>query len=86
LPGGVELVEDIVRVEVPNETTLVGFSDVVRPAGLVADNTMVPVKPPNDVTVIVEVTVWPARKKISFGIAVMPKHGEAVTLTKTTVE
>ena len=70
----------------PERTTLVGFSEAVRTAGLVADNAMVPVKPLNAATVIVEVAVWPAVKVMLVGLAVMLKHGESVTVTRTTVE
>lgn len=59
MPRGVELIEDIVRtdVAVPPSITLVGFSEVERPVGLDADNTMLPVKPLRAAIVMVEVPV-----------------------------
>jgi hypothetical protein len=58
----------------------------VRPAGLVADSTSVPVKPLNAATVIIELPVCPGVKATLVGLAVMLKHEEAVTSTTTTVE
>jgi hypothetical protein len=88
VPGGVELVEDIVRIDVavPPSTTLVGFNETVSPAGLFADNTMAPVNPLMAATVMVEVPVWPGFKVMLDGLAVMLKHGESVTMTETVVE
>ena len=58
----------------------------VRPAGLVAVNAKVPMKPFDATMVIVEVLVWPGARVMPVGLAVMPKHEEAVTTTETTVE
>jgi len=54
VPGAVELVVPMVRVEVPEPVTDVGLRVAVIPAGVVAAvSDTVPLKPPSELTVTV---------------------------------
>lgn len=82
VPATVESVVPIVSVALPELVIDVGLSVAVIPAGALAVNATVPLKPPSELTVIVLVPDDPWRMVMLVGLAVSVK---SCTLTVTIV-